>query len=273
MARGAASGLALSLAGENTVYLNAAPMFHLANAAAMYLHFLAGGSQAVLRAFTPERLAQTIERFKVTEILLVPTMIQMFVDDPSTSRYDLSTLRLVLYGASPMSEALMNRAIEKLPGTKFVQAYGRTELSPCATFLPWKDHVGEGRAKGRHRSGGRPAIMVGVRIVDASDRSVPPGVVGEIVARGETVMMGYWDRPEETRKAVVEGWMHTGDGGYMDEDGYVYVVDRIKDMIISGGENVYSAEVENCVAQHPAVAQCAVIGIPDAKWERRCMQW
>ena len=108
--------------------------------------------------------------------------------------------------------------------------------------------------------------MVDVRIVDASDRPVPPGVVGEIVARGETVMMGYWDRPEETRKAVVEGWMHTGDRGYMDEDGYVYVVDRIKDMIISGGENVYSAEVENCVAQHPAVAQCAVIGIPDAKW-------
>ena len=108
--------------------------------------------------------------------------------------------------------------------------------------------------------------MVDVRIVDASDRPVPPGVVGEIVARGETLMMGYWDRPEETRKAVVEGWMHTGDGGYMDEDGYVYVVDRIKDMIISGGENVYSAEVENCVAQHPAVAQCAVIGIPDAKW-------
>ena len=99
-----------------------------------------------------------------------------------------------------------------------------------------------------------------------SDRPVPPRVVGEIVARGETVMMGYWERPEETRKAVVDGWMHTGDGGYMDEDGYVYVVDRIKDMIISGGENVYSAEVENCVAQHPAVAQCAVIGIPDDKW-------
>jgi long-chain acyl-CoA synthetase len=241
-------------------------MFHLANAAAMYIHFLAGGSQAVLRGFTPERLAQTIERFKVTDILLVPTMIQMFVDDPSTGRYDLSSLRLIIYGASPISEALLDRAIEKLPTTEFVQSYGMTELSPSATILPWKDHIGEGRTKGRHRSGGRPAIMVDVRIVDASDRPVPPGVVGEIVARGETVMMGYWERPEETRKAVVDGWMHTGDGGYMDKDGYVYVVDRIKDMIISGGENVYSAEVENCIAQHPAVAQCAVIGIPDAKW-------
>ena len=108
--------------------------------------------------------------------------------------------------------------------------------------------------------------MVDVRIVDASDRPVPAGVVGEIVARGETVMMGYWERPEETRKAVVDGWMHTGDGGYMDEDGYVYVVDRIKDMIITGGENVYSAEVENCIAQHPTVAQCAVIGVPERQW-------
>jgi long-chain acyl-CoA synthetase len=258
--------LAEGMAGEDTVYLNVAPMFHLANAAAMYMHFLAGGSHAVLRAFTPERLAQTIERYKVTDVLLVPTMIQMFVDDPSTGKYDLSSLRGIVYGASPISEALMDRAIQKLPTTKFMQAYGMTELSPCATILHWKDHIGEGRAKGRHRSGGRPAIMVDVRIVDADDAPVPPGVVGEIVVRGETVMMGYWERPEETRKAVVDGWMHTGDGGYMDKDGYVYVVDRIKDMIISGGENVYSAEVENCIAQHPAVAQCAVIGIPSEQW-------
>jgi long-chain acyl-CoA synthetase len=107
-----------------------------------------------------------------------------------------------------------------------------------------------------------------VRVVDAYDRPVPPRTVGEIVARGENVMLGYWERPEETAKAVVDGWMHTGDGGYMDEDGYVYVVDRIKDMIISGGENVYSAEVENCVAQHPAVAQCAVIGVPSDQWAK-----
>ena len=108
--------------------------------------------------------------------------------------------------------------------------------------------------------------MVDVRIVDAEDRPLPRRAVGEIVARGETVMMGYWERPEETRKAIVDGWMHTGDGGYMDEDGYVYVVDRIKDMIVTGGENVYSAEVENCIAQHPAVAQCAVIGVPSDEW-------
>ena len=132
--------------------------------------------------------------------------------------------------------------------------------------LPWRDHLGEGREKGRHRSAGRPTYMVDVRIVDALDLPLPHGVVGEIAARGETVMMGYWERLEETEKAVIDGWMHTGDGGYMDEDGYVYIVDRIKDMIISGGENIYSAEVENCLAQHPAVAQCAVIGIPSEQW-------
>jgi long-chain acyl-CoA synthetase len=248
------------------LYLHAAPMFHLADAGFSYLQLLTGGAHAVIRMFTPEGLAQAIQRFRVTELLLVPTMIQMFVDFPDLPGFDLSSLRKVIYGASPISEAVMDRAIARLPNVEFVQAYGMTELSPAATYLPWNDHIGEGRAKHRHRSGGRPVMGVEVRIVDSSDMSLPPRAVGEIVARGDTVMMGYWERPEETRKAVVNGWMHTGDGGYMDEDGYVYVVDRMKDMIISGGENIYSAEVENCVAQHPAVAQCAVIGIPHEKW-------
>ncbi len=254
------------LASDDGVYLHAAPMFHLANAAAMYLHLLVANSHAIVRTFTPEGLAAAIETFKATESLLVPTMIQMFVDHPGIGKYDLSSLSTVIYGASPISDAVMSRAMAALPATRFFQAYGMTELSPCATILPWRDHIGEGRAKGRNSSAGRPILMVDVRIVDADDKPVGVGVVGEICARGETVMMGYWERPEETRKAVVEGWMHTGDGGYMDADGYVYVVDRIKDMIISGGENIYSAEVENCIAQHPAVAQCAVIGIASEQW-------
>jgi long-chain acyl-CoA synthetase len=247
-------------------YLHAAPMFHIADFAATQIALLLGGANAIIRGFTREAVAQAITKFGVTNVFLVPTMIQMFVDQPGLDKIDLSSLKRVIYGASPISEAVLDRAMKALPHVEFLQAYGMTELSPVATWLPWKDHCGEGRAKGHHRSGGRPAPMVEVRIVDPSNNPVLPRVVGEIVVRGDIVMMGYWERPEETKKAIVDGWMRTGDGGFMDEDAYVYIVDRMKDMIVTGGENVYSAEVENCVAQHPAVAQCAVIGIPDEKW-------
>lgn len=250
----------------NTIYLHAAPMFHLANGAAMYCMLLTAGTNAIIKAFSPEAVAQAIERFRVTHALLVPTMIQMFVDHPGIGGRDCSSLQQIVYGASPISEALLDRAMARLPGVRFVQAYGMTELSPVATFLMPQEHAGAGRAKGRHRSGGRAALGVEVRIVDADDRPVPPGTVGEIAVRGDNVMMGYWNRPEETAKAVIDGWMHTGDGGYVDEDGFVYVVDRIKDMIVTGGENVYSTEVENVVAQYPGILQCAVIGIPDPQW-------
>jgi long-chain acyl-CoA synthetase len=160
----------------------------------------------------------------------------------------------------------MSRATAALPNVQFTQAYGMTELSPMATVLHWKEHIGEGRSKGRHRGAGRATLGCEVRIVDPDNKPVPHGTVGEIIVRGDNVMMGYWERPEETARAVIDGWMHTGDSGYMDQDGFIYVVDRVKDMIISGGENVYSVEVENALAQHPAVAQCAVIGIPDERW-------
>lgn len=251
------------------IYLSAAPMFHLANAGAMYASFLGGASHAFLRLFTPEALARAIERFRVTDTLLVPTMLQMLVDLPGLEQIDLGALQRILYGASPISEAVLDRAIAALPRTQFIQAYGMTEMSAGVTVLPWEDHLGKGRKAGLHRSAGRPIHFVDVKIVDPEGRTVEPGVVGEIVARGETLMMGYWEQPQETAKAVVDGWMHTGDGGYMNEDGYVFVVDRIKDMIITGGENVYSAEVENIIARHPAVAQCAVIGLPDPMWGER----
>ncbi|MGA8649486.1 MAG: long-chain-fatty-acid--CoA ligase [Xanthobacteraceae bacterium] len=255
--------LAEGLFSQEVVYLHAAPMFHQA---AMYCMLLSAGTNAIIKAFSPEVVAHAIERYRVTHTLLVPTMIQMFVDHPGIGGRDLSSLRQIVYGASPISEALLDRAMKCLPGVRFVQTYGMTELSPGATVLMPEQHVGAGRAKGRHRSGGRAFLGVEVRIVDGDDRPVPPGTVGEIVVRGDVVMMGYWNRPEETAKAVIDGWMHTGDGGYMDEDGFVYVVDRIKDMIITGGENVYSTEVENVVAQYPGVVQCAVIGIPDSRW-------
>jgi long-chain acyl-CoA synthetase len=251
---------------STTIYLHAAPMFHLANGAAMYSVLLSGGSNVVIQGFTPDGVATAIQKERVTDVLLVPTMIQMFVDHPTLGNYDLSSLKRIAYGASVISDAVLMRAMKALPHVEFTQAYGMTELSPIATLLHWKEHIGDGRAKGRHRGAGRAAFGCEVKIVDADDKLVPSGTVGEIAVRGDVVMMGYWERPEETARAVIDGWMHTGDGGYMDEDGFVYVVDRVKDMIISGGENVYSAEVENALAQHPAVAQCAVIGIPNERW-------
>ena len=251
---------------STSIYLHAAPMFHLANGAAMYSVLLSGGSNVIIQGFTPDGVASAMQKERVTDVLLVPTMIQMFVDHPTLGTYDLSALKNISYGASPISEAVLSRAMKALPHVQFIQAYGMTELSPIATVLHWKEHIGEGRAKGRQRAAGRATLGCEIKIVDADDKTVANGTVGEIAVRGDNVMMGYWERPEETARAVIDGWMHTGDGGYMDDDGFVYVVDRVKDMIISGGENVYSAEVENALAQHPAVAQCAVIGIPNERW-------
>ncbi len=253
-------------ASGTRAYLHVAPMFHLANAGAMYSLLLRGGVNVMIPAFTPEGILAIVEKERVTDTVLVPTMIQMLVDHPKFASYDLSSLIRITYGASPISEAVLRRAMAALPHVQFAQGYGMTELSPVATFLPWEDHIGEGFAKGRHRSAGRAAFGCEVRIVDPDGRPAPAGVIGEIVVRGDNVMMGYWERPEETAKAIVDGWMHTSDGGYIGEDGYVFIVDRLKDMIVTGGENVYSIEVENALAQHPAVAQCAVIGVPDEAW-------
>ena len=259
--------LAEGLLPEGSVYLNAAPMFHLANGAGMFCSLIGGGTNVVIRSFTPEGVMNAIARNKVSVTLLVPTMIQMFVDHPGICNADLTSLKRIMYGASPISEALLNRAITALPGTAFDQLYGMTELAPCATHLTWDQHIGEdAKKKNRQRACGRATIGCEVRIVDADHKPVPSGTVGEVAVRGQNVMMGYWERPEETAKAVIDGWMHTGDGGYMDEEGYVYLVDRVKDMIISGGENVYSMEVENVISQHPAVSQCAVIGVPSEQW-------
>ena len=184
---------------------------------------------------------------------------------PCVADYDLSSLLHLVYGASPISEALLERARKVFPAVGFTQGYGMTELSPVATLLTPADHDNPAL----RRSAGRAAPHVEVRIVDPDGHEVPRGEVGEVVVRGDNVMLGYWNRPDDTAAAVRDGWMHTGDGGRMDENGYVFIVDRIKDMIITGGENVYSAEVENALAKHPAVAAVAVIGVPDPDWGER----
>jgi acyl-CoA synthetase (AMP-forming)/AMP-acid ligase II len=245
--------------------LHAAPMFHLADLAAWLGRNLVGGSHVIVPMFTPEGVISAIEQHRATDALLVPTMLQLLVDAPATSDADLSSLTKVLYGASPISEGLLERIGRVLPHVQLTQAYGMTELAPVATLLSPEDH----QDPVLRRSAGRAAPHAMVRVVDIDDKELPRGEVGEIVVTGGHVMQGYWGKEAETAAAVVDGWMHTGDGGRMDDNGYVFVVDRIKDMIVSGGENVYSAEVENAVTTHPSVAACAVIGVPDEEWGER----
>ncbi len=247
-------------------FLHAAPMFHLADLAAWTGQLVMGGTHVIVPMFDPAAVAKAIEAHRVTDVLLVPTMIQMLVDSPAIAAHDLSSLRRLIYGGSCIAPAVLARAMKALPRVRFTQAYGMTELGPIATILPHEDHQLDGPLSVRARSGGRAAPHADVRIVDPDGNDVPRGTVGEIIVRGGHVTPGYWHKPEETAAAIRDGWMHTGDGGRMDEHGYVYIVDRIKDMIVTGGENVYSTEVENAVAQHPAVQAVAVIGLPDPQW-------
>ncbi|TSD98058.1 long-chain-fatty-acid--CoA ligase [Skermania sp. ID1734] len=245
--------------------LHIAPMFHLADIALWTVGNVMGSTHVFVPSFTVDGMLQSVDEHRVTDALLVPTMVQMVVDAPQLKDYDVTSLRRILYGASPMSEAVLERAAEAFPSVEFTQAYGMTELAPIATLLSPADH----QDWTLRRSAGRAAPHTEVRIVDENDVEVPRGTVGEIIVRGDNVMLGYWNKPEATADAVRNGWMHTGDGGYMNDAGYVFVVDRMKDMIITGGENVYSAEVENAVSKHPAVAQVAVIGVPDPNWGER----
>lgn len=246
------------------VYLHAAPMFHLADSASTFAVTMTGAAHAFLPVFDPERWAAAVERYQVTVALLVPTMINALVNWPGLSGCNLRSLRHVLYGAAPISRSLLAQAREKL-ACQFQQGYGMTELSPVITLLPPEDHQLDGPAPHRIRAAGVPVPNADVIIVDENDAPVPRGTVGEVCARGPMVMKGYWRKPEETSRALRGGYMHTGDLGYMDDDGYVYLVDRAKDMIVSGGENVYSVEVEAALYAHPAVLEAAVFGIPDER--------
>jgi long-chain acyl-CoA synthetase len=258
---------------HDTVFLHVMPMFHLADYAGMTALTISGGRHVVLPGFSPQLTLETIAAQKVNEILLAPTMIQMLLDArdacPTLSALDLTSLRSIAYGASPMTPALLDRARAAFPSASFTQGYGMTELSPMATTLDAEYHCTEHQLSGKMYSVGKPQICVELRIVDPQDNEVPRGIVGEIIVRGPNVMLGYWKNPEATAETLRNGWMHTGDGGYMDEDGFVHLCDRIKDMIVSGGENVYSAEVETAIARHPAIAQSAVIGVPCERWGER----
>jgi acyl-CoA synthetase (AMP-forming)/AMP-acid ligase II len=247
-------------------YLHAAPMFHAADAAANVGLTMLGGTHVFVPKFEPNDVLKTIEKNKVTNVTLVPTMVNMLVSSPEIGKYDISCLERIGYGGSPMPEAVLLKAKKLIPHVKFAQAYGMTELSPVITILDNEYHTTDGPNSGKIRSAGQVVLTGEIKIVGDDGQELSRGKVGEVVARGPTVMKGYWNREEETKKALVNGWMHTGDAGYMDNDGFVFIADRVKDMIITGGENVYSVEVENALQKNDGISSCAVIGIPSDEW-------
>ena len=246
---------------SQATWLHAAPMFHLADLGAMYTITSQGGAHAFLESWDPLKFMQMVERYKISETVLVPTMLNMLVNHPDFEKYDLSSLQNFIYGASPMPTPLLKSAMGKLPATRFRQGYGMTEAAPLLTILEYEDHFSDAVT-----SAGKAVFGTEVRVVDELDNDVPAGESGEIIARGANVMKGYWKRPEITADVLRGGWLHTGDVGKFDKDGFLYILDRKKDMIKPGGENVYTPEVESMVAAHPAVLEVAVIGVPDPKW-------
>ncbi len=252
--------------GRDSVLLHVAPLFHAAAVARALIQFIAGEAHVVVPGFDVVEVLETIERERITETILVPTMAHALLAHSDLAKYDLGSLQRLTYGASPSAAAMVEQMAVKFAGVELSHSYGLTEACPLVSTNPPENHDEAARASGLSRSVGRSLPGVDVRIVDDQGKELPRGTVGEIVVRGLNVMQGYWNKPEETAQALRAGWLHTGDGAYMDKDGYIFVVDRLKDMIVTGGENVYSIEVENVIARHADVAMCAVIGIPDDRW-------
>ncbi|MEO6291620.1 MAG: long-chain fatty acid--CoA ligase [Burkholderiaceae bacterium] len=247
------------------ITLLTAPMFHVAGLGRMLGQTIVGGTCVTFPSFNAEAVLSTIASQGITDMVVVPSMLQMLLDTPSFNQTDLGSLRRILWGASPITVPLLERALRAFPGVEFIHVYGMTETAASVSAHRIGNSVEE-RNSDRIRSAGRAGFSTEIRITDDDGNELPCGTPGEILVRGPVVMMGYWNRPEETQQAMRGGWLHTGDGGTMDEEGYLYVVDRLKDMIISGGENVYPAEVEEVLGRHPAVTASAVIGIPNEKW-------
>jgi long-chain acyl-CoA synthetase len=266
---GAVSYLAILPTMEDLTHLYVPGFFHFAGASPVWYVTLAGGTHAILSKFDPQSTMDAIGHYRVTNINLLPTMVNMIMHHPKFGDYDLTSLQTCIYGGSPMPEALMQLAMQRLPTWRFQQVYGATETGGFATTLRWREHLHTDARSRRLKSAGQPAPGYEVRIVGSDDSPAPVGKLGEIAVRGDMLMTGYLNQPEATAAALRGGWMHTGDAGYLDEDGFLYVADRVKDMIITGGENVYSVEVERALFMHPAVREAAVIGVPDERWGER----
>ncbi|MGH9234583.1 MAG: long-chain-fatty-acid--CoA ligase [Acidimicrobiales bacterium] len=250
---------------DDSVNLAMMPMFHIAGAGWAMVGLYHGCTTVVLRDIDPARILAVIQEFGITNAFMVPAVIQFLLMTPGVESTDFSTLRTLVYGASPITDKVLVQGIETF-GCEFIQVYGLTETTGAITQLDGADHDPEGRPE-LLRSCGRPYPWIEMRVVDSDGNDLPTGQVGELWTRSHQNMAGYWNNPTATAEAVTpDGWFRTGDAGYLDDEGFVYLHDRVKDMIVSGGENVYPAEVENVLMKHPAVADVAVIGVPDAKW-------
>src|SRR5438105_7745659 len=245
---------------ESAVHLHAAPIFHIADFPFMFGAPAFGACQVTIPNFNPESFCETIQGERVTHTVLVPTMINMLTQSPDLQKHDLSTLRHLGYGGSPMAPELVHRTRQVLPNVKLVQVYGLSEAGFLTGLLDYE------HTEDKLTSCGRPCLGIDVRVVDQSGKEVETGQTGELVARGANIMRSYWNQPNETKLAFRNGFFRTGDIGYQDTNGYFYIRDRLKDMIVTGGENVYSGEVEAVIYTHPAVREVAVFGIPDPKW-------
>ncbi len=253
--------------GPDSVSLVAMPLYHIGGGGWLLAGLTVGATNVMVREVVPAELVDVIEQERVTHGFLVPAVLQFMLALPGVRERDFSALGTILYGASPISEQVLTDAIRTF-GCQFVQAYGLTETTGTVVYLPAEDHDPAGPNRERLRSCGIPVPNAEIRVVDpASREDVATGEVGEIWVRGPLVMKGYWNLPEATAEAVLpDGWFRTGDAGYLDADGYLFMYDRVKDMIVSGAENIYPAEIENVLMGHPAVADAAVIGVPHERW-------
>ena len=245
---------------EGGIYLHAAPIFHIADFPSIFAAPAFGASQITIPKFSAQLFCEVVEREHVTHTVLVPTMINLITQFLETRKYDLSSLQVLAYGGSPMAPELVCRTRELLPKVKLVQVYGLSETG-FLTGLQDQEHTAD-----KLISCGRPCPGVDLQVTDTSGKEVDAGQAGELIARGANVTRGYWNNPEETAEAFRDGFFRTGDIGHQDTAGYVFILDRLKDMIVTGGENVYSGEVEAAIYGHPAVYEVAVFGVPDPQW-------
>lgn len=252
---------------SDSVSLLVAPLFHVAGLGRLVGQSIVGGTCVTMAQFRPTTVLRAIEQHRISDTIMVPTMLQALLDEPTFDAARVQCLDRIAFGAAPMPPDLLDRALAAWPQAEFFQAYGLTETAGAVCInLPANHRDPQARAQGRLNSVGRAGLGAEIMIADESGREMPRGQVGEIVTRGPMVTGGYWRNPEATAGAFRDGWFRTGDAGRMDADGYLFIVDRIKDMIITGGENVYCAEVEAALREHPQVSHAAVIGLPHERW-------